>query len=152
MTDRPRLAILFNETNEAPKLIKGIRRLRPEAEIVAILSPRAPRQDIENEVDELIILELSPLRLLFTGGFPGLIRGLRKENFHTFVIRYNTLKLKLLTAWISPQKAELWLSHGTVTAIEKSTFSVLKDHFSRKFTGWIRFLTNLCRVLFTRVK
>lgn len=152
MKERTRLAILFNETADAPKLIKGVRRLRPHMEIIAILSPRASRQEMEGLVDGFITIELSPLRLLLSASFVKMIRQLRQENFDTLIIRYNTLKLKLLSAWIAPQKAELWLTQGSVIPIEQNSAALIRNHLQQKLIAWGRLLIYSFRVLFIRVK
>lgn len=152
MINPRRIGILFNETLDAEKLLKGMRRLRPDARLVAIISPRISLGTASALADETIQVELSPLRLLMHGSLFSMIGTLRDQHFDLFVIRFDTLKLRLLAAYVSPLSAELWRSNGTITRIPMNVGDILGAWLRQKAAARARYLRDWYSVHFSRAK
>ncbi len=152
MSDTERIGILFNETRDAALLLKAARRRHPDARLVAILSPRAavrfPARDL---VDEIVEVELSPLRLLIRGAFFQMVEVLRKQRFDLLVLRFPTLKLRLLAALVAPMRCEIWLAGGVIVPTPTTPGAAVRGYFQRRFTGVKMMARIWCNVWCSRI-
>lgn len=134
MSERKRLGILFNETQDAVLLLDGVRRIHPEAYLVAIVSPHAAFPE-DNPADEVLRVELSPLRLLLAGASFKMIKELRAQRFDLFIIRFSTLKLRILAALVASKKCEIWQSNGTIFPAAASFSATVRQYFAGRLSG-----------------
>ncbi len=152
MSDAERIGILFNETQDAALLLKGARRRHPDAHLVAVLSPRAAAQfPARNIVDEIVEVELSPLRLLIKGAFFHMIEVLRGQRFDLLVLRFPTLKLRLLAALIAPLCCEIWLASGVIVPTPTTFNAAAREYFQRRFAGVKMMARIWCNVCCSRI-
>lgn len=152
MSNPERIGILFNETQEAALLLKGARRRHPDAHLVAILSPRAAAQfPARDLVDEIVKVELSPLRLLIKGAFSQMVKTLRAQRFDLLVLRFPTLKLRLLAAMIAPMRCEIWLAGGVIVPTPTTASAAAREYFQKRFTGVKTMVRIWCNVYCSRI-
>jgi len=119
MTTPQQIGILFNVTEKSAQLLAGVRRQYPEARIVAVVPVRAQLSPADMEgADEVLPVELSPPRLLLKGSLFKVARQLREHRFDLFILRFGTLKLRLLAGLVAPVRCELWLIGGIIAPVE----------------------------------
>ncbi|HOC69034.1 MAG TPA: hypothetical protein PLL36_05710 [Candidatus Hydrogenedentes bacterium] len=154
MTAPFKIGILFNATEKSASLIKGLRRRYPDAYVVAVVPERAapPPEDMQG-ADEVLRLELSPLRLLLKGTLSPVVEPLRVQGFDLFILRFGTLKLRLLAALIGPARCELWLIGGIIAPVEAGGMvPAAKEYFLRWWQGRKTVLSAWCSAHFQRVR
>ena len=108
-----------------------MRRRHPDAHITAIVPIRAGLSAADMpDANEILALELSPLRLLLFGLFFNTVRQLRIQNFELFILRVGTLKLRLLATLARPLRCELWQTGGIIAAVNTSNITAAtKEYF-----------------------
>ncbi len=154
MTASNKIGILFNETERSISLIQGVRRRYPEVYIVAVVSERmlAPPETMAG-ADELLCLELSPLRLLSQRTLFSMAACLREEKFDLFILRFGTLKLRLLAALVRPARCELWLIGGIIAPVEAGgVIPALKEFFRCWWAGRKTVLSAWYSTRFRRIR
>lgn len=118
MTSQDKIGVLFNVTEKSGVLLKALREQHPDAHITAVVPVRAGIVPADMpDADELLPLELSPLRLIFQGTLLAVIRQMRERRFDLFILRFGTLKLRLLAARVAPGCCELWLIGGIIAPV-----------------------------------
>lgn len=154
MTAPLKIGILFNVTEKSALLLKGVRRRHPDAHVVAVVSERMPlTPDDMAGADELLRLELSPVRLLLRGTLFFVAKRLREQGFDLFILRFGTLKLRLLAAMVQPALCELWLIGGIIAPVEAgSMVPAAKEFFQRWWAGRKTVLSAWCSTRFQRVR
>lgn len=146
MTEKKRIGIFFNETLDAALLLNGARRRHPGAHLVAVISPRAAASFAGHELaDEVVQTELSPLRLILKGALFQMVKELRSQRFDLLLLRFPTLKLRLLAALIAPASCEIWLANGTIFPAPVSSLSAaIREYWLRRVSG-IKALLRIAR-------
>jgi hypothetical protein len=151
MNTSRRIGILFNETKDAALLISGVRRLHPDACIIAIVSPRVAFQE-KPLADEVLLVELSPVRLFVKGDFLQMVNLLRNQKYELLIIRYSSLKLKVLGALVSPFRCEIWGQSGTIIPVEGSPASVFYSHFMARVMGIGTLIRIYVNIFFSKIR
>ncbi|NLV45340.1 MAG: glycosyltransferase family 9 protein [Candidatus Hydrogenedentes bacterium] len=154
MTAPLKIGILFNVTEKSALLLKGVRRRHPGAQVVAVVSERMSLtpEDMAG-ADELLRLELSPVRLLFRGTLFSVAERLREQGFDLFVLRFGTLKLRLLAALVAPARCELWLIGGIIAPVNATgLFPTAREYFRCWLAGRKTVFSARCSACFQRVR
>lgn len=154
MTTPLKIGVLFNVTEKSALLLKGLHRRYPDAYVVAVVPDRAvPAPEDLQGADEVVRLELSPLRLLLKGTLSSVVKPLREQGFDLFILRFGTLKLRLLAALIGPARCELWLIGGIIAPVEAGGMvPAAKEYFLRWWQGRKTVLSAWCSAHFQRVR
>ena len=154
MTAPLKIGILFNVTEKSALLLKGVRRRHPDAHVVAVVSERMSlTPDDMAGADELLRLELSPVRLLLRGTLFSVAERLREQGFDLFILRFGTLKLRLLAALVAPARCELWLIGGIIAPVNTTGIvSALKEYFYCWLVGRKTVLNAWISACFDRIR
>ncbi len=154
MTAPIKIGVLFNELEKSAQLLKGLRRRYPEAYVVAVVPERAaPAPEATEGADEVLPLELSPRRLLRKGTLSSVVERLRGQGFDLFILRFGTLKLRLLAAMVRPARCELWLIGGIIAPVEAGGIvPAAKEFFQCWREGRKTVLGAWCSAHFQRVR
>ena len=145
-----RIGMLLNETEDAALLLKAARRLYPEAHIVAIISNHASLPD-NIQADEIMRSELSPLHLLIKGGFAQFVKELQGKQFDLFIIRFASLKLRLMAALTNATRCEIWLQGGTIWPTAVKVRVALQEYFRGRLVGTTSLVRIYLSILFSWV-
>ncbi len=154
MTAPFKIGILFNVTEKSASLLKGVRRRHPEAHIVAVVSPGAQfsPEDMAG-ADELLRLELSPIHLVLKGTVFSVTEHLREQGFDLFILRFGTLKLRLLAALVRPARCELWLVGGIIAPVNANGIvAAAREFFQRWRAGRKTVISAWCSTRFRRIR
>ncbi len=136
MSEKITIGALLNTTYEGLPFVKGMRRLHPDDNIVAIISPRTVLTEEETAlVDEVLRLEISPVRMILRGKVVETLSTLRARKFDLFLVRFSTLKLRLLAVLVAPRHCELWLPNGSMIPASTSFMGTCLQYFARRWSG-----------------
>lgn len=153
MKNIQKIGILFNVLEKADKLIAGVRLRYPNAIIVAVLPMHAhPAAQELAQVDEMVRIQLSPIRLLLSGSFLRVVRQLHGMQFDLLILRFYSLKLRLLAALIAPKTCEAWLIPGTLFPVVPGILKTIKTAVGERMAGIKICFLSWVNTHFVRVK
>ncbi len=149
-----KIGVLFNVTEKHEALLKALRMFYPDSRITAVVPARTPIAPADMpEADEVLPLELSPSRLIFRGVLFDVVRQLSELHFDLFILRFGTLKLRLLAAMLQPARCELWFIGGIIAPVEAGGIvPAAKEFFQRWWWGRKTVLSAWCSTHFQRVR
>lgn len=154
MTAPARIGVLFNATEKSVKLLAGLRRQYPGARITAIVPACAQVSPADMAgADEVLPIELSPARLLLKGMLFQVTEQLKAQQFDLFVLRFGTLKLRLLAALVAPVRCELWLIGGIIASVDAGGIvPAVRDYFRCWWAGRRTVMKAWCATRFEWVR
>lgn len=154
MTTRKRIGVLFNVTEKSARLLAGLRRQYPDAHITAVVPVRAQIAPGDMEgADTVLPVELSPLRLVLKGMLFRVAGQLRECRFDLFILRFGTLKLRLLASLVAPGRCELWLIGGIIAPVDVGgIIPAVKDYFRGWWSGRRTLMKAWCNTRFYWVR
>lgn len=136
MNDIKRIGILFNDADQADALFKGIRKRHPAAHLTAIVPVRATLPpSAMDPADDLLLVELSPVRLLARGQLFEVTRQLHEQHYDLLILRFGTLKLRILAALVAPARCEIWMVGGTIYSVSSEMGGTLREYFRNRWQG-----------------